>query len=64
MTASPPTLVPVASYNLASAGQLVLDIRRPIILRSRIGKEGFNITWSQTTAGVSNITIVVEFTKD
>jgi len=62
--AASPTLVPVASYNLANAGQLIVDIRRPIILRSRTGQEGFNITWSQSTAAVSNITIVVEFTPD
>jgi len=44
ITVDNPTWVPVSTEYLASAGELTLEKRKPVLLRSIDGKQGFKIT--------------------
>lgn len=50
--------------SLPSAGQISLEKRRPHIIRSITGKEGFKLSWAQTTAGKSYVSIGLEITDE
>jgi len=63
-TASTPTWTPIDSVTLASTGELDLEKRRPHVIRSITGQEGFMLSWSQSAAGVSYVAIGVEITDD
>ncbi len=63
ITASSPTWVAVDTENLASAGELVIEKRRPIILRSATGKEAFKVTRDSGT-GSSFVDLEVELTDE
>jgi hypothetical protein len=65
VTVSPsPSYKAVGSWYLASAGELHEDERRPIVLRSRDGKQAFRFAWSQTTPNKSYILVKVEFSYE
>ncbi len=59
-TASSPVWELLERVSLASAGQLTLEKRRPHIIRSIVGKEGFKLSWSQATAAKSYVNIGLE----
>ena len=60
VTAASPTWVEVGREVLASAGELALEKRRPIVLRGFTGKEAFRAKWSQATAALSYAEFEVE----
>ena len=64
VTASSPTWNTVETINLASSGEIDIDKRKPIILHGITGKEAFQITWSQSTAGYTYVELGVEFSED
>lgn len=59
-----PTWELLERVSLASAGQLAVEKRRPHIIRSIAGTEGFKLSWSQTPAAKSYITIGLEITDE
>lgn len=60
-TATPSSPFTLDLPDLASAGSLDLEKRRPIILRSETGTEGFLFTWTQGTQAVVGVSIDLEF---
>jgi hypothetical protein len=64
VTASPQTWVLMDSENLASAGEVALEKRRPIVLRGLTGKEAFKVSWSSSVAAKSYVTLEVEITDE
>jgi hypothetical protein len=64
VTVESPTYKTVGSWYLSASGELHEDERKPIVLRSRDGKQAFQFTWSQTTAGKSYILVKVEFSYE
>jgi len=64
VTVASPTYNPVDRQKLASAGELILEKRRPIVLRSIDGKEAFKVSWSQTAAALSYVDLEIEITED
>jgi len=63
-TASSPTWDMLEHVSLASAGQITLEKRRPHIIRSITGKEGFKLSWLQGTAAKSYVSIGLEITDE
>jgi hypothetical protein len=63
-TVTSPTWELLEVVSLASAGSIVVEKRRPHIIRSINGTEGFKISWSQSTAAKSYVTLGVEFTDE
>jgi len=63
-TATSPAWELLESINLASAGTLSIEKRRPHIIRSMAGKEGFKLSWSMPTAAKSYVSICVEITDE
>jgi len=49
---------------LVSEGELILEKRRPLVLRGYTGKEAFRVRWSQSSAGLSYVEIEVELTDE
>lgn len=49
---------------LPAKGEITLEKRRPIVLRSITGKEGFKISWSQPSAAKAYIELEVEFSDE
>ena len=64
VTKESPTYKPVGCWYLAEAGEIHVDERRPIVLRSRDGNQAFRFTWSQTTAAKSYILVKVVFSYE
>jgi hypothetical protein len=64
VTVTSPTWELLDAESLASAGELTLEKRRPIVIRSRTGKEGFKISYLQTTASKAYIELDVEITDE
>lgn len=64
ITASPPTWIAIDTQVLPSAGEITLEKRRPVVIRSITGTEAFRVTWSQTTAAKSYIDLEVEVTDE
>ena len=60
VTVTTPTWITLDTLDLASAGQLDLEKRRPILIICRTGKEAIRIDWEQTTAGVSYVAFDIE----
>ncbi|MHC1623357.1 MAG: hypothetical protein ACXQTR_02050 [Candidatus Methanospirareceae archaeon] len=63
VTAPTPAWIPVDRENLASDGELTLEKRRPVVLRSITGKEAFKVSWSQATAAKSYVNLEIEITE-
>jgi len=64
VTATTPTWQTLKTLSLASAGELSEDRRKPIIaVTGRTGKEAIRFTWSQSTAGVTHVTMLVELVE-
>jgi len=64
VTVDTPTWTKVKSVHLASEGQIFDEKRKPlIVIVGRTGKEAFRLTWSQATAGLSKVSLVVEFVE-
>jgi hypothetical protein len=59
-----PTWELLDSQKLASKGELSLEKRRPIVVRSLTGKEGFKISWSQSAASKAYVEVEVEITDE
>jgi hypothetical protein len=59
-TAASPTWKDVEQEKLASKGELSIEKRRPVILRSLKGTEAFRVTWTQPTAAKAYIELGVE----
>jgi len=53
--------IKVKKVSLPSDGHIDIDHRKPIIMTAKNSTSRFRITWSQSTAGVSSISGVVEF---
>jgi hypothetical protein len=64
VTAESPSYKTVGVWYLSEPGELHEDERKPIVLRSRDGRQAFRFTWSQTTAGKSYILVKVEFSYE
>lgn len=64
VTETSPTWSDISHESLASAGELTLEKRRPIVLMGRTGKEAFRASWSQGTAGNSYVEFEVELSED
>lgn len=63
-TAASPAWDMLERVSLASAGEITLEKRRPHIIRSITGKEGFKLSWSQGTAAKSYVSIGLEITDE
>jgi len=63
VTVSPISWVDISFEKLASPGELWLEKRRPIVLRSEVGKEGFKLE-RVTGTGDSHVEIEVEIEED
>ena len=63
-TVASPTWVAVSRESLTSAGEIILEKRRPVVLRGFTGKEAFRISWSQSTAASSYVEIEVELSEE
>jgi hypothetical protein len=59
-----PTWELLDSQKLASKGELTLEKRRPIVVRSLAGTEGFKVSWSQPTAAKAYVELEVEITDE
>ena len=64
ITAGAPTCVLMDSEYLASAGEVALEKRRPVVLRGLTGKEAFKVSWSSSAADKSYVTLEVEITDE
>lgn len=64
VTVSSPTWKRIQVEKLASKGEISIEKRRPVILHSITGKEGFRISFSQPTASKAYVELGVEFTED
>lgn len=61
VTAGTPTWQTLKTLSLSSAGELSEDRRKPLIaVTGRTGKEAIKLSWSQSTAGVTHVTILLE----
>lgn len=60
ITASTPVWAELGSEHLASEGELILEKRRPIVLRATTGLEAVKFSWSQTTAAKSHFEAEIE----
>lgn len=60
ITAATPAWTTIDTENLASAGEMGVEKRRPLILKSYTGKEAIQITWSQATAGNASLELDIE----
>ena len=63
-TVASPTWELLDWQKLAAKGELTLEKRRPIVIRSLTGKEGFKISWSMPTAAKAYVELEVEFTDE
>jgi hypothetical protein len=63
-TVASPSWDPIDAEKLASKGEISLEKRRPIVLRSVTGKEGFKVSWLQPTAVKAFVDLEVEFTDE
>ena len=63
-TAASPTWELLDSQKLASKGELSVEKRRPIVVRSLAGTEGFKVSWSQPTAAKAYVELEVEITDE
>jgi hypothetical protein len=63
-TVATPTWELLDAQKLASKGELSLEKRRPIAIRSLTGKEGFKASWSQPTASKAYIELEVEISDE
>jgi len=63
-TVTSPTWELLDSQKLASKGELALEKRRPTVIRSLTGKEGFKASWSQPTASKAYIELEAEITDE
>jgi hypothetical protein len=59
-----PTWELLDSQKLASKGEISLEKRRPIVVRSLTGKEGFKISWSQPASSKAYIELELELTDE
>jgi hypothetical protein len=59
-----PTWELLDCQKLAGKGEISLEKRRPIVVRSLTGKEGFKISWSQPTAAKAYMELEVEITDE
>ena len=64
VTAAAPTWELLDSQKLASKGEISLEKRRPIVVRSLTGKEGFKISYSMPTAVKAYIELEAEITDE
>jgi hypothetical protein len=62
--AASPTWELLDSQKLASKGELSVEKRRPIVIRSLAGTEGFKVSWSQPTAAKAYVELEVEITDE
>lgn len=62
--ASAPVWELLELVSLSSAGQISIEKRRPHVIRSITGMEGFKLGWSQTTAAKSYVSIGLEITDE
>ncbi len=63
-TGGSPTWATVDSELLSSPGDLVIEFRRPVVLASRYGTEGFQIIYTASAAVQPVIEVDVEFTEE
>ena len=54
------TWVALDTEYLASPGELALEKRRPIVINGLQGTEAFKVSWSQSTAGTTQVELEVE----
>jgi len=59
VTVATPTWNPIDSANLASAGSLELEKRRPVVVQFKTGAEGIKFSYSDAT-GAGRIAFVAE----
>ena len=59
-TGGTPSWATIESVTLSSPGELYIALRRPIVLPGKYGTEGVQVTWSQSSAAVSVISLDVE----
>jgi hypothetical protein len=64
VTVAAPTWELLDSQKLASKGELSLEKRRPIVIRSLAGTEGFKLRWSQPAAAKAYMEVEVEITDE
>jgi hypothetical protein len=64
VTAAAPTWELLDSQKLASKGEISLEKRRPIVVRSLTGKEGFKISYSMPAAVKAYIELEAEITDE
>lgn len=62
-TAGSPSYIEVGHFDLSSEGELGEEKRRPIVLRSLTGDEGFKLAWEQSTAAKTHIQVEIEISK-
>ena len=56
---------PILKFGVAAKEFKHIELEsRPIVIRSVTGKDGFRVTWSQSSAGYANIQLDVELTDD
>ena len=60
VTEATPTWTTLCSENLASAGEMSLEKRRPLILKGYTGKEAVRINWSQASAANACLELDIE----
>jgi hypothetical protein len=63
-TVASPAWEVLDAQKLASKGELALEKRRPLVIRSITGKEGFKVSWSQPTACKAYVELEVEITDE
>lgn len=64
VTVASPTWRNMEVEKLASKGEIIIEKRRPLILRGITGKEAFRITYEQPTAVKAYVEIGVEIGDD
>jgi hypothetical protein len=52
------------AQKLASKGELWIEKRRPLVIRSVTGREGFKVSWSQPTPVKAYVELEVEITDE
>jgi len=63
-TVTSPAWEVLDAQKLASKGELSLEKRRPIVIRSLGGREGFTVSWSQPAAAKAYVELEVEITDE
>ena len=63
-TGAAPTWELLERVSLASNGQLVLEKRRPHVIRSIVGTEGFKLSWVQAAPAKSYVAIGLEISDE